>query len=371
MPIDKELNIQHLIESQRGHHTATGNVYYWDVANGDDANDGLSPSTSKQTWGGVSGINSVLVAFNHDAVIILPGEDGNTIITEQIIIDKEYTFIRGPGRDVVFKPTATTGETISMESEGGELSGVRIETADTGDGEALVVNGDFCFIHDIWVEASQGDGIRIQNVTHSKIKDVMVRNCSGNAIVFRGTNKICKYNIVSDARILENAGHGILFTGANCTLNYVWGGEDGVTIMANTGWGVTEESGADFNHLFGPTIHIHANVAGEINFTGSESGAENVTQWATKVVQQVMAGEVTTTLALARKIYGIANANTEYEALVFDTNHRATQFRIVAFDTNDFGPGSGDTAVEVERWLFEAVYNSDGTIFSLTVKEGL
>ena len=52
MPVDKELNIHHLIESQRGHHTASGNVYYWDVVNGDDANDGLSPTTAKQSWGG-------------------------------------------------------------------------------------------------------------------------------------------------------------------------------------------------------------------------------------------------------------------------------------------------------------------------------
>lgn len=84
-----------------------------------------------------------------------------------------------------------------------------------------------------------------------------------------------------------------------------------------------------------------------------------------------MSGEVTTLLALAKKIYGIANANTEYEALIFDAEGRATQFRIIGYDTNDFGPGSGGTAVEVERWLFDADYLPNGNVNTLRVKEGL
>ena len=386
MPVDKELNIHHLIESQRGHHTASGNVYYWDVVNGDDANDGLSPTTAKQSWGGVSGVNSLVVAQNHDVVIILPGESGGiTVITEQIVIDKEYTFVRGPGRDVRFKPTATSGETISVDEEGVELSGVRIETAATGDGEALVVNGDFCWIHDIWVELSQGDGIKLQNVSYAKVMDVFVRLCAGNGIVFRGTIKDAKWCTVSDSTILNNTGHGILFTGVNCQHNHVWGGGEGMVVMANGGWGIKEEDDANFNHIIGPVIHVDDNTLGQSQLIGSESTIENTTQWSTHTVPQVVdgvldedlsghaiSGSVGEALALAKKIYGIANANTEYAALTFDVNNRATQFRIIAYDTNDFGAGSGMTAVEVERWLFNVTYNDfTGVIETLTNKEGL
>lgn len=277
MPIDDALNARYVIESQRGHHTATGNIFYWDPVNGLDGNDGLSPSTAKQTWNGVSGIDSLLVAQNHDLVIIIPGEPGGiTVITEQIMIDKEYTFIRGSGRDIRFKPTATTGETVSVEAEGVELSGVRIETADSGDGEALVINGSFPYIHDIWVENSQGDGIRLQNVSYSKLENIFVRNCLGNGITFRGTVKDCKWNTLSDCLILNNSGDGVLITGILAQHNYIWGGEGGISIMENGGWGVNETDSANLNHAVGPVIHIHENVAGEVNFTGVDSQSENV-----------------------------------------------------------------------------------------------
>lgn len=281
-------NVLRLIESQRGHHTATGNIFYWDPIGGNDANDGLSSGTAKLTWGGVSGVNSLVMANNHDVVIVIPGEPGGTtVITEQWVADKEYTLIRAPGRDVVCRPTATTGETVSIEAEGCELSGMRIETAATGDGEALVITADFCFVHDIWVEMSQGDGIRLQNVSHATLVDIMVRNCAGNGVVFRGTTQDCKYNMLSDALIIDNGGDGVLFTGVNCQQNYVWGGEEGVSIMSNGGWGINEEDNADFNHSLGPIVHIHGNALGDTNFIGTDSGDENTGDIAAKVWEQI------------------------------------------------------------------------------------
>lgn len=270
-------NVIKIIESQRGHHTATGNMFYWDPINGLDTNDGLTPSHAKLTWGGVSGVNSLIVAQNHDVVIILPGEpSGTTIITEQCAFDKEYTFIRVAGRDVVFRPTATTGATISVEAEGVELSGVRIETAPTGDGEALEVTGDFCYVHDVWVESSRGDGIRLQNVSYAKLRDIQIRNCLGNGLVFNGTTQDCMYNSVSNLEALLNGGHGVLFIGANCANNYVWGDGKGTSITRNTGWGVKEESNANFNHVLGPPVHIDDNTAGEVDLIGAGSTAENI-----------------------------------------------------------------------------------------------
>lgn len=333
-------NTLKLIESQRGHHTATGNVFYWDPVNGLDSNDGLSPITAKLTWGGASGIDSLIVAQNHDLIIILPGEPvGTTIITEQIVIDKEYTFIRGPGRDVLFQPTATSGVTVSIEAEGVELSGMRVETAATGDGEAFVTTGDFSYVHDVWIELSRGDGIRIQNVSYAKLKDVHVRNCIGNGIVFRGTTQNCRYNIVSDAFIIQNGGDGVRFEGVNCQHNYVWGGEDGISIMENTGWGINEVDDADFNHALGPVIHVHENVAGQINFIGADSEAENIGDipdgvldsfFADHTIPGTLGGEVATKAdiaASASTIVVTADSGTVVEGSVVSGTYVSTAVR--------------------------------------------
>ena len=276
-PTTIEQNVLSLIESQRGHHTATGNMFYWDPVNGLDTNNGLTPLTAKLTWGGASGVNSLVVAQNHDVVIILPGElAGTTVITEQSVFDKEYTLIRAVGRDVVFRPTATTGATVSVEAEGVELSGVRIETAPTGDGEALEVTGDFCYIHDVWVESSRGDGIRLQNVSYAVLKNIQIRNCLGDGLVFRGTVSDCKWNKASDIFVVDNIGNGVVFEGANCQNNQVLNGERGTTIMSNGGWGILEQTGANKNHAIGPNVHVHENASGEMSFIGAESGSENV-----------------------------------------------------------------------------------------------
>lgn len=303
-----------IIESQRGHHTGNGTVFYWDPVNGNDANDGLTSLTAKLTWGSGTGVNSLIIAHNHDTVIIIPGEvAGTTRITEQIDVDKGYIFMRGTGRDILFKPTATTGATVSVSAEGVELSGIRIETADTGDGEALIVNGEFGYIHDLWIELSQGDGIRLNNTGFAKMKDIHIRNCVGDAIVFRGITQDCKYNVLSDAFIISNGGNGVVFEGANCQQNYVWGGEDGITIMGNTGWGVLERGFANANHVIGPTIHIDDNIAGGVNLTGTLSASENIEQWAIKTTQDTMKLDIL-------RMLGLANENTSWSDMTWDTS---------------------------------------------------
>lgn len=290
------VDIIRVVESQRGHHTGKGNVYYWDPINGNDSNNGLTEATAKLTWGGVSGANSLVVANNHDIVIIVPGEAaGTTVITEQIVIDKEYTFLRGSGRDVRFLPSATTGVTVAIDAEGVELSGVRVDTASTGDGDAIEISGsDFGRINFVWIEQCRGDGVRIQNVNHAKLKDVHIRNCVGDAVLFRGITQDCKYNILSDCILLSNSGDGVHFEGTNCQHNHVWGGEDGISIKLSGGWGINETDSADYNCASGPVIHVSDNVLGDINLTGTNSGFENVNDIADAVWDETLASHLST-----------------------------------------------------------------------------
>lgn len=285
-------DIIRVIESQRGRHTFAGNLFYWDPVGGNDTNDGLSLANAKLTWNGVSGIDSVIVDNNHDLVIIHPGEPtGFTTITEQIVITKAYTFLRGPGRDIRFKPTATTGTTVSIEAEGVELSGMRIETADTGDGEAVESSGNYSFIHDVWIEMSQGDGLRLVNVSHAKIKNILVCN-SINGIVFRGITQDCKFNELVNAEVILNSGNGIVFEGANCQFNFIRSG-DGGTIADNGGWGVLEQTDANFNHVIGPSILLTNNVSGNTSLIGANSSTENIGEIANNVWDDQTEGGLT------------------------------------------------------------------------------
>lgn len=263
-----------VIESQRGRHTGVGNLFYWDPVNGDNGNDGLSLANAKKTWNGAGGIDSVIVDNNHDIVLIHPGEpNGFTTITEQIAITKAYTFLRGTGRDIRFKPTATTGTTISIEAEGVELSGVRVETAATGDGEAVESSGDYSLIHNVFIELSQGDALRLVNVNNSRIEDCILCN-SVNGLVFRGITQDCKFNEVINTRIIINSGNGVVFEGANCQFNFIRNGTG--TIADNGGWGVLEQANANFNHIIGPSLLFANNVNGDISLIGSGSSFENI-----------------------------------------------------------------------------------------------
>lgn len=285
-------NIIRLLEFQRGAHTGANGIFYWDAYGGSDVNNGLTPTTAKLTWGGASGIDSLLSAHIHDIVIMIPGDpSGTTIITEQIEIDKEYTFLRGPGRDVVFRPTATTNATIEVSAEGVEIFGCRVETAATGDGTAINVSGDFCKVSSVFIEYAQESGIRLQNVSFARLNKIHVRNTgqggTGVGILLNGATQNCKFNEISNALIINNASHGIHLTGVNCQNNHVWGGDNGTIIMSNGGWGVLEDSSANINHVLGPVIHIHENTTGEFSMSGVDSSVENITQWSTHSASDV------------------------------------------------------------------------------------
>lgn len=365
------------IESQRGRHTGTGNIYYWDPINGNDAWDGLTIETAKLTW---AGANALVVAYNHDIVMIQPGEvSGITTITEQITIDKEYTFLRGPGRDVRFKPSNTTNGTIQVDAEGAELSGVRIETADTGDGDALIVNGNFCMVHNVWIEHSQNDGIRLQNVSYAEIKDCLIRNCANDGVAFRGITQDSKYNIVHNTNILFNGGHGLYFTGTNCQNNLVWGGDKGVFVAYNTGWGIFEDDSANFNHAIGPTVSIHDNTAGKISFSGSSSEYENIGSISSNVWEEITAGHTTVGTyggdwidikANIVRMLGYANENTAWSNMTWDTSTtppRILSGKITVFTDDTLGTpltdGLGNVALQLDQ-----EYEADGSTKTLTCK---
>lgn len=277
LSLDKEaMRLFSLIESQRGNHTGFGKIYYWDPVNGNDANDGLTYTTAKLTF---AAVYALVVAYNHDILIRTRG-----LSTDPIDLNKAYTFLRGPGRDAKIKPTTSNADTVTISAEGCELSGLIAETHTSGSKDAIKILADFAKLSSVWVDYSRGHGLAIENASHSLIDRLVIQDAaaggSGHGVSIKSTTGNAKRNFLKNLKILNNAGDGIRFDGANVMNNFVVAGEFGSSIDSNTGYGVNELNGADHNHIVGPGLLVHKNTAGDINLTGVNSVALNLEQWA-------------------------------------------------------------------------------------------
>jgi len=284
-------NIKYIIESQRGSYTATGDVYYWDPINGNDIHDGLSKETARLTFASIH--NNLVIDNNHDVIIAIPGEEtGTTITNEEIIISKNYTFLRGPGRD--FRIIGDTdSDVITITGNGVEISGFVVDTHTVGTGIAVNVDGgDFARIHHIWSDYSRSHAIQLKDTSHSQVSYVSLLNAgqaSGNGINIDGSGAIpTEYNNISDATIQGSNGDGISLTGANAKNNRIIGGDKGSNISHNEGYGVNDNGTVINTHVIGPNLAVHENVAGQINLTGTDAISLHIDEWATETKQDII-----------------------------------------------------------------------------------
>ncbi|HBG47642.1 MAG TPA: hypothetical protein DDW94_11740 [Deltaproteobacteria bacterium] len=274
-------NLFNLIEYQRGTHTGRGRIFYWNPIGGNDSNDGLTPSTAKLTW---AGVNALVVAYRHDIVIGMPGDIGATTQVDTFFdMNKAFTLLRGPGRDLKIKTTSTANNTVTISAPGCEISGFIIETANSGSKDAISIQADFALVRKVWVDYSRGHGIASLNGSHALIDDVVIQDAaqggSGHAISIKSTSGNAVRNVIRNTRILSNDGDGIRFDGANTQNNYVFAGEKGTAITQNTGYGINELNGADNNHIIGPGLIVEGNTSGDINLTGANSETINCYQY--------------------------------------------------------------------------------------------
>lgn len=326
--INQSQKLMSVIESQRGAHTGITNVFYWDPANGNDTNDGLTPATAKLTYDFTDvngGIHGLLTDSNHDIVIIYPSATGATVITEYIEIDKRFTFLRGPGRDAFINYGLSTSCAIKLSAEGIELSGVRVNTT-AGNTDAISITGDFAHIHDIWVDSCRGDAIFIDNANNCKIDEFVIQDAasggSGHAIRIDGSVTGAIRNFISDGKIIDNNGDGIRITGSGCVNNMIFGR---LFIHGNNGYGINELNGADNSIIVGPSISISNNISGDISLIGVNSAALNVSQYATSIEAAIIN-------TLAQK-----SANAAYGTYKVDVPNN----QLVLYD---------ESLVEVARW---------------------
>lgn len=162
--------IRDVIESQRGAHTHQGDEAFWvDPSNGDTIANGADGSRDNP----LSTVTEALTLVSdsaHSVIFLVSGATGGaTTLTEAVTLNKRYTFIRGPGRDFIWTRSGN-GDTITVTADGCELSGFQVETAGTGVGNGIRVNGaDFTCVRDLWVNDTQGSGVYLLDASHSVI----------------------------------------------------------------------------------------------------------------------------------------------------------------------------------------------------------
>lgn len=152
---DQTQSLKFAIESMRQSHQGFGKSIFWDWVNGDDANTGLTSNDPVRTWAAAEGLAA---SGAGDVIYVLSPASTQTVITDRFTVTKNNLSLRGPGRDVLFKPTAKNGgDTITVNADGFSLVGVIVETASTGlsdtdnNDRCVVVNGKFSYINECWI----------------------------------------------------------------------------------------------------------------------------------------------------------------------------------------------------------------------------
>ncbi len=184
-------NLKVLLEQLRPHHTGTGNMIFYDPINGSDVHHGDHVDRGFKTW---AKVHDTIIDGNHDIVIIVADDpSGETVVTEDITITKDYVFVRGPGRDVIM-----AGE-ISTTARGTEFSGFRVQNT-----LGVHSTGAFTLLENLWFEGCNngalmeahhplvhsckfsepaGYGIRmVGDISHGEIYDCVISNAGGNAL---------------------------------------------------------------------------------------------------------------------------------------------------------------------------------------------
>jgi parallel beta-helix repeat protein len=196
------------VEYQRGHHTAETYLFV-DPVNGSNVNDGLTRANPKLTIAAaVSAITQ-----EHTAIIVLGNNTGQQVISENIVLDTPFTFLRGPGFDVQLAGTATNVATVQITATGCELSGFEVTTPVTGTGEAVDVNANFALLRRLRVVNAVQDGIDISGGSRSRIEECIIENSGrygvhlqNTSFAFIGENTVITGSGTDNLRIQPGAG---------------------------------------------------------------------------------------------------------------------------------------------------------------------
>lgn len=255
--------LKFLIESRRPHHSGFGKMLFVDPVNGDNNNEGNSAARAFKT---LTQALSVVKDFNNDVISLIAGNPlGDTILDENIIINKNNVYIRGPGRGFKIKPSTAGNPTIIINGEGVELSSFVLETSSNGTDNSLEINSNFSEIRNIWIENVTGNGVIVSNSSNTRIVKTTIKNCVQNGILI--SNNTTDIDIVNTT-ISNNSIDGIQIN-ATGIQNVKFG--IGVKIFKNAGYGINIGTGV-INTVLTTDLTIFDNILGEINDQSNTTG---------------------------------------------------------------------------------------------------
>lgn len=268
-------NIKKLIEINRPHHTGTGNVLFWDPVNGDDSFLGDHPDRAVNTF---AQAHNLAIDNNHDIIICIPGDpSGNTITTENVVISKNYLFVRGPGRDFTIKSANDVLPSIDVISNGVEISGMIVKTEVTNTISAIRSVGNFTWVKDTYIENS-ANGILLSGGSFNIVEDTRIGHNTGFGIKVDGA---AEHTTIKGSHIGSNGNNGII-------VDYSAGHEltiDDSVIHGNTGYGV-DISITSSGVLVNNNVTMYDNSLGNVNDLGTGTHIDSefdITEIANKV----------------------------------------------------------------------------------------
>ena len=251
-------NIQYLIESMHQHHTGYGKIIFWDAYQGDDTFDGAHPQRATKTF---AQAHTLADDNGHDIILAIAGNpSGVTTVTEQVVITKNYLFLRGPGRDFIINGTNDLLPAIDISGIGVEISGLRVSTNTTNTISAIKCSGGFPLFKDIYIENS-ANGILIDDGEHGLIDNIRIGHNTGYAIKISGGSD---HFVIDNSHIGTNSSGGIivaLTSGHEVTIK-------NTVIHGNTGYGIDILSGSSHTQILG-SVSLFQNSLGNVRDLGT------------------------------------------------------------------------------------------------------
>jgi hypothetical protein len=263
-----------LVESQRGAHTWQGNFFYVDPINGDTHANGARGGRSDPYSLVQDCLDNAVTDSNHDVIFLVAGNTaGATTLTEDVIINKRYTFLRGPGRDFIWTRNGA-GDTIAITADGVEVEGVQIFTDSIGVGNGIDIAGaDFIKIQKCWLNDTRGDAINISNSDNVQILNnhlqLSGQSGAGHGIVLDSAGGSSMYPIIQGNVIQHVAGDGIKLLGGNVEHGTI---KDNV-IQDCDGYGINVGGGVVEAFLIDNKLAL--NDSGDINDNGTNTSLHN------------------------------------------------------------------------------------------------
>ena len=195
-----------IVESaNRSTHTGFGKVLYWNPVNGDDGNGGTKEEEAVATF---AQAHSLATDGGHDIIFIMPNPTVDiTIITENIILSKDWVFLRSVGKHLEFR--TTSGVPITVSGYGCQLESFGINgVSDGGTNNLINVTGGFCSVKDLFMSNSTDHGLVLTGVDNCKIENVRSNGNTNDGIRLNDS----KFTELDKCTITSNGGNGLHLT---------------------------------------------------------------------------------------------------------------------------------------------------------------